>query len=370
MIENQDLRITNTLKTWPKVKKKIPLKEIGAACFWILCLVACNQNQGTEVTNSDTSNVALEETNQTQASSRKKPLHMVLGTGSVKGVYFPIGGVICRLLNRGTELHRMRCSLESTGGSIYNLRQLRADNFDLVFAQSDWQYHAYNGSSTFKDEGANENLRAVFALEADPLALIVKEQSDIQSFEDLQDRIVSLGYKRSLQHRIVDDLLAAKGWNDSSFKSVERLSDVKQITAICEDTVDAILLLSSSLNDHLSGLNDDCKLRLVSIESPEIGALIEAKPYYRVGKIPKGMYLNALDDTKSFGLGATFVADKNTSPKAIYQVVKEVVENFKDFKSLHPSLIGLDKRELPYAGISIPLHPGAERYYKEARLLK
>ena len=129
------------------------------------------------------------------------------------------------------------------------------------------------------------------------------------------------------------------------------------------------MLLSSSLNDHLSGLDEKCKLRLVPIESQEIDALIEAKPYYRVGKIPKGLYLNAPKATKSFGLGATFVANQATSPKAIYHLVKEVVENFKDFKSLHPSLIGLDKRELASAGISIPLHSGAIRYYKEARLL-
>lgn len=358
MINNRDLRMKNAIRHHLTV------------IFSILCLASCNQNQGAGVTSSEASSEAAEKAKQTQASTRKKPLHMVLGTGSVQGVYFPIGGVICRLLNRGTELHRMRCSLESTGGSIYNLRQLRADNFDLVFAQSDWQYHAYNGSSTFTDEGANEDLRAVFALEADPLALIVKDESDIRSFEDLQNRIVSFGYKRSLQHRIVDDLLAAKSWNDSNFKSVERMSDTKQISAICSDAVEAILLLSSSLNDHLSGLSDDCKLRLVPIESAEIKAIIEAKPFYRVGKIPKGLYLNASKATKSFGLGATFVADQNTSPKAIYHVVKEVVENFKDFKSLHPSLIGLDKRELPYAGISIPLHPGAVRYYKEARLLK
>jgi len=84
-----------------------------------------------------------------------KNTHLFLGTGSVQGVYFPIGGVICRLLNRHKSKHRIRCSLESTGGSIYNLKQLREGNFDLVFAQSDWQFHAYHGSSTFEKEGAN-----------------------------------------------------------------------------------------------------------------------------------------------------------------------------------------------------------------------
>ena len=305
-----------------------------------------------------------------QPSSAKKTSHVYLGTGSVQGVYFPIGGVICRLLNRKTYVHRIRCTLESTGGSIYNLRQLRENNFDLVFAQSDWQYNAYYGKSTFAKESPNPNLRAVFALEADPLALIVQQDSDITGFDDLQDRVVSFGYARALQHRIIDDFLDVKGWTEKNFKKVRRMSDNKQVSELCESEVDAILLLSSSLNDRLKDLNEGCKLKMIPITGDEVDKVIERKPYYRKSVIAKGDYLDSSKDVASFGLGATFVAQEETSPKAIYHVVKEVVENFNDFKSLHPSLKGLKKKELPYAGISIPLHPGAIRYYKEAGLLK
>jgi TRAP transporter TAXI family solute receptor len=300
----------------------------------------------------------------------KATSHLLLGTGSVQGVYFPIGGVICRLLNRHKPLHRIRCSLESTGGSIYNLRELKKGNFDLVFAQSDWQYHAYNGTSTFETDGANPDLRAVFALEPDPLALIVKSDSEIMGFDDLENRSVSFGYARSLQHRIINDLLTAKGWDDSNFKRVRRMSDTKQVGELCADKVEAILLLTSSLTDYLQDLDEKCSLRLVPIDGPEIGKMIADKPYYRTGKILNGMYLDSTEDVISFGLGATFVAMKSTSPKAIYHVVKEIVENFKDFKLLHSSLKDLSMKDLPYAGLSAPLHPGAIRYYKEARLLK
>lgn len=296
--------------------------------------------------------------------------HLFLGTGSVRGVYFPIGGVICRLLNRHESLHKIRCTIESTSGSVSNLRQLREGIFDLVVTQSDWQYHAYHGSSTFEKDGPNGNLRAVFALEADPLALIVRADSEISKFDDLQDRIVSFGYSRSLQHRSINDLLAVKGWTDNNFKEVRRMSDTRQITELCAGNVESILLLTSSLNDNLKQVSEDCSLRLVPIDGPEIEKVIQQKPYYRSGIIPKGMYLETEQDVQSFGLGAIFVASESTSPKAIYNVVKEIVENFKDFQSLHPSLIGLDKKELPYAGISAPLHPGAIRYYKEARLLR
>jgi TRAP transporter TAXI family solute receptor len=313
------------------------------------------------------------EANSSQIPTAPDPLknmsHLLLGTGSVQGVYFPIGGVICRLLNRNKYLHKIRCSLESTGGSIYNLKELSKGNFDIVFAQSDWQFHAYRGTSAFKKQGPNKNLRAVFALEADPLAIIVREDSSINSFDQLAEYSVSFGYTRSLQHRIVDDLLEAKGWDSSNFKEVRPMSDLKQVAQLCSAEIDAITLLSSSLNDNLSGIGEDCRIRLVPITGPEVSAVIKAKPYYRTGEILKNMY-SGDQDIMSFGLGATFVASESTSPKAIYHVVKEVVENFRDFKSLHPSLEGLEQSQLSHAGISIPLHRGAIRYYKEARLLQ
>jgi len=262
-------------------------------------------------------------------SKAKQLTHMYIGTGSVQGVYFPIGGVICRLLNRQTSIHRIRCTLESTGGSIYNLRELQKGNFDLVFAQSDWQYNAYHGQSAFEKQQANPDLRAVFALEADPLALIVKKDSGIEQFDDLKDRVVSFGYQRSLQHRVMHDFLDVKGISHDDFKEVRRMRDSRQVQELCEGGVDAILFLSSSLKDRLSNIPEGCDLKLAPIVDMAVNAVIE-----------------------------------------IYHVVKEVVENFNDFKSLHPSLKQLKKKELPYAGVSIPLHPGAVRYYKEARLLK
>ena len=300
----------------------------------------------------------------------KVTTHMFLGTGSVHGVYYPIGGVICRLVNRRQSLHRIRCSVESTSGSVANLRDLRSAKFDLVVTQSDWQHHAYQGTSTFKEEGPNKSLCAVFALEPDPLALMVRKDSEIKQFDELRNHIVSFGYSRSLQHRSMNDYLEVKGWDDDDFKEVRRMSDIRQVTELCAGNLEAILLLASSLTDNLKNMTEGCEFRMIPIEGPEVTTSIEKHPYYRTGVIPKGMYLDSDKDINSFGLGAVFVASESTSPKAIYNVVKEIVENFKDFQSLHPSLQTMDKKDLPYAGITTPLHPGAVRYYKEARLLK
>ena len=334
--------------------------------LFVVALSACQDKQ----VQQDDSISTEQEAAKTALETNDKISHLLVGTGSVQGAYFPIGGVICRLVNRHKHLHKIRCSLESTSGSIANLRDLEQQKFDLVFAQSDWQYHAYNGSSTFEKDGPNKNLRAVFALEADPLALLVPQDSEVNSFDDLADKRVSFGYTRSLQHRIINDFLAVKKWTSKNFKEIRPMSDERHVRQVCDGQLDAILLLSSSLSDRLRNLSDDCKLRMLPIEGDEVKQVIAQKPYYRTAKVLRGMFIESEQEILSFGLGATAVADENTSPKAIYHIVKEVAENFNDFKSLHPTLAALDKRELSNAGIAIPLHPGAVRYYREARLLK
>ena len=89
---------------------------------------------------------------------------VTIGTGGVTGVYYPTGGAICRLVNKKRKVHGIRCSTESTGGSVFNLNTIRTGDLDMGVAQSDWQYHAYHGSSKFKGKGANKELRAVFSV--------------------------------------------------------------------------------------------------------------------------------------------------------------------------------------------------------------
>jgi hypothetical protein len=84
-----------------------------------------------------------------------------IGTGGVTGVYYPTGGAICRLVNKGRKEHGIRCAVESTGGSVYNINTIKAGELEFGVAQSDWQYHAYNGTSKFADNPFPD-IRAVF----------------------------------------------------------------------------------------------------------------------------------------------------------------------------------------------------------------
>ena len=142
---------------------------------------------------------------------------ITIGTGGVTGVYYPTGGAICRLMNRDRDEHGIRCSVESTGGSVYNLNTMRQGELDFGVVQSDWQYHAYNGSSKFSDQGAYEGLRAVFSVHPEPFTVVARADADIEDFDDLEGKRVNVGNPGSGQRGTMEVLMQAKGWTMDDF---------------------------------------------------------------------------------------------------------------------------------------------------------
>ena len=168
----------------------------------------------------------------TTATTAADNTFVTIGTGGVTGVYYPTGGAICRLVNRGRKDHGIRCSVESTGGSVYNINTIRAGELDFGVAQSDWQYHAYNGSSKFKDKGAFKELRAVFSVHPEPFTVVARKDSGIKSFDDLKGKRVNIGNPGSGQRGTMEVLMAAKGWKNSDFKLASELKASEQSQAL------------------------------------------------------------------------------------------------------------------------------------------
>src|SRR5690606_15424775 len=124
---------------------------------------------------------------------------------------------ICQLVNRNREDHGVRCSVESTGGSIYNLNAIREGELDLAVAQSDWQYHAYNGTSSFESTGPNKKLRAVFSMHPEPFTVVARKDADIENFSDLEGKRVNVGNPGSGQRATAQVLMEAMGWTEDKF---------------------------------------------------------------------------------------------------------------------------------------------------------
>jgi TRAP transporter TAXI family solute receptor len=294
---------------------------------------------------------------------------ITIGTGGVTGVYYPTGGAICRLVNKGRKEHGIRCSVESTGGSVYNLNTIRAGELDMGVAQSDWQYHAYNGTSKFADQGPNKDLRAVFSVHAEPFTVVARKDSGIKTFDDLKGKRVNIGNPGSGQRGTMEVVMAAKGWTMDDFSLVSELKAAEQSQALCDNKIDAMIYTVGHPNGSIKEATTSCDTVLVNVDGPVIEKLVADNAYYRMAVIPGGMYSGSPDDTKTFGVGATFVSSTNSPSDTVYQVVKAVFENFDSFRKLHPAFADLQKEQMVKDGLSAPLHDGAARYYKEAGLM-
>lgn len=288
-----------------------------------------------------------------------------IGTGGVTGVYYPTGGAICRLVNKNRKEHGIRCSAESTGGSVYNINTVRAGELEFGVAQSDWQYHAYNGTSKFEDQGKFEDLRAVFSVHPEPFTLIARAGSGIAGFEDLKGKKVNVGNPGSGQRATMEVVMEAMGMEMSDFALASELKGSEMAQAICDGKIDAMIYTIGHPAAAINEAASTCEVELVSVAGDAINGLVDDNPYYRVASIPGGMYKGSPNETTTFGVGATFISSAAVPEEVVYTVVKAVFDNFDDFKKLHPAFGNLVEEQMIADGLSAPLHDGAAKYYKE-----
>jgi len=304
------------------------------------------------------------------AVSAQEQRFVTIGTGGVTGVYYPAGGAICRLVNMDRKEHGIRCSVESTGGSVYNLNAIRQGELDLAVAQSDWQYHAFNGTSQFKDDGPNKKLRAVFSLHPEPFTVVASKGSGIKNFEDLAGKRVSVGNPGSGQRATAEVLMNEMGWTMDKFSLAAELKAAEQSQALCDGNIDAFFYTVGHPSGAIKEATTSCDSVLVNVYNDSAKKLIDDNPYYRKAVIPGGMYRGSDNDVTTFGVAATFVSSTDVPDDVVYEVVKAVFENFDSFKRLHPAFANLNKSEMVADALSAPLHPGAAKYYKEAGLIE
>lgn len=295
---------------------------------------------------------------------------ITIGTGGVTGVYYPTGGAICRLVNRGRKEHGIRCSVESTGGSVYNINTIREGELEFGVAQSDWQYHAYNGTSKFEEAGKFEKLRSVFSVHPEPFTVVARADAGIKNFDDLKGKRVNIGNPGSGQRGTMEVLLEAKGMTTDDFKLATELKPAEQSAALCDNQIDAMVYTVGHPSGSIQEATTACDSVLVTVDGEAVEKLVEDNPFYRMATIPGGMYRGSDEDTMTFGVGATFVTSADVSEEAVYTVVKSVMENMDAFKKLHPAFANLDPKSMATASLSAPLHAGAAKYYKEAGLIE
>ena len=290
---------------------------------------------------------------------------VTIGTGGVTGVYYAAGGAICRLLNKDRATHGLRCSVESTGGSAYNVNAIASGELNFGMAQSDVQYNAYKGEGAFKDNGANDKLRAVFSVHPEPFTVLAGADAGITTFEDFKGKRFNVGNPGSGTRASMEVLLGALGWTLADFSLASELKADEHGAALCDGKIDGFFYGVGHPSANIQDPTTTCGAKLVPLTGPVVDELIETYPYYAKATIPGGMYNANPDDTETYGVLATLVTSADQPDEHVYELVKAVFENFDEFKQLHPAFANLEPEDMVSKGNSAPLHPGAEKYYRE-----
>ena len=295
---------------------------------------------------------------------------VTIGTGGVTGVYYAAGGAICRLVNKDRAKHGIRCSVESTGGSVFNVNTIKAGELDLGFTQSDVQYNAAKGLTQFKEGGAYGDLRAVFSVHPEPFTVLARKEANAKTLADLKGKRFNIGNPGSGTRSSMEELMLALGWKMSDFSLASELKADEHGSALCDGKIDGFFYGVGHPSANIQDPTTTCGAKLVSITGPAVDKLVADKPYYAKAQIPGGLYPNNPDGAATYGVLATIVTSAKVPSETVYQVVKAVFENFDEFKKLHPALANLKPENMVKDGLSAPLHEGATRYYKEKGWVK
>ena len=290
---------------------------------------------------------------------------VTIGTGGVTGVYYAAGGAICRLMNKDRARHGIRCSVESTGGSVFNINTIRAGELDFGVTQSDWQYHSTKGTKVFEKDGPFKELRAVFSVHPEPFTVLARKEANVAKFEDLKGKRFNVGNPGSGTRASMEELLSVMGWKMGDFSLASELKADEHGAALCDNKIDGFFYGVGHPSANIQDPITTCGARLVPLTGPSVDKLVAGAPYYAKVNIPGGLYAGNPNPTPTYGVLATFVTSAKVADATVYELVKAVFENFDEFKKLHPAFANLDPKDMVKNGNSAPLHPGAIKYYKE-----
>ena len=304
----------------------------------------------------------------TPTTAQAKTTFVTIGTGGITGVYYPTGGAIAKIVNKKKKEYGIRCTVESTGGSVFNVNAIMAGDLEFGVVQSDRQYQAMKGLAEWKDKGPQKDLRAVFSIHPESITLVAAVDAGIKDIMDLKGKRVNIGNPGSGQRQNSIDALTAVGLDYLKDIHAEGIKAAESAGLLQDGRIDAFFYTvghpNGSIKEATSGKR---KVRFASITG--IDKLLEKYPYYAKAFIPIKLYPSAAnkEDVQTFGVKATFVTSAKVPDNVVYAITKEVFDNFEDFKKLHPAYQVLTKKGM-LEGLSAPIHPGAMKYYKEAGL--
>lgn len=290
---------------------------------------------------------------------------VMIGTASPTGIYYPLGGSICRLLNLGTSRHGLRCAEEPSSGAVTNIESLRRGRLDIGIVPSDVLADAVAGQGSFTPRGPTTELRILFAGPDEMLTIVARKELGIRTVAQVRGTRINIGNPGSRQRANVDRAMAVLGLGRSDFIEVRELSAAEQHHAFCVKELDVIVYSVGHPNGLIHDVTRTCHGMLVDVSGPAIDRMLSEYREYERAVIPGGTYSDNPADVRTFGVRAVVVTGPRVSDTLAYEITRAVFDNFDAFRRLHPAFETLSVADMIGGSGRSPVHAGAKRYYRE-----
>ncbi len=314
------------------------------------------------------------------ATASEKITFFRIATGGVGGTYYPVGGLIAQAISNppgsrpcdkggSCGVPGLVAVAQSAHGSVANIAAVAAGEVESAFAQSDVAYWAHTGTGIYLESGKVEGIRVIAALYPESIHLVARKGSGIRSVLDLAGRRVSLDEEGS--GTLVDArlILSAFGLAETGLQA-EYLKPVPAIEKIKAGELDAFFIVAGYPASAVVELAETTGAELVPIEGPEVDLLAEKYGFFTRVTIPAGNY-KGVSTVRTLSVGAQWIVGAAVDEELVYQITKALWHDSTRplLQARHPQASAIT-RKTALDGVAIPLHPGAERYYREVGMIE
>jgi len=298
------------------------------------------------------------------AFSAKK--FVTIASGWVTGVYYPLAGAISRIAHE--KLKDVKITVESSGASVANAKLVASGDADMAILQNDIAYYALKGTKPMFDKPL-ENLRGVCSLYPEHVQIQARRDANIKSVSDLKGKRVAIGPLGSGTEQNAIQILEAYGLKLEDLGKVERLTASESSDYLKDGRIDAAFYTVGVGASAIVDTAISVDTVIVPIEAEKAKVLAQKYPFYSEATVPGGVYKGTDQPVPTVAVLAILVARAEMDADLVYRITKAMFENLKTIETAHAK--GKEvKLETALKGMPIPLHPGAEKFYKEAGLIK
>ncbi len=293
-------------------------------------------------------------------------LDILIGTGESGTFSHFAGRTICRIINKHTE--GFHCKTVPARDAVYQITNLQGGSLDMGLIDSLMLHDAIHKTGDFAFLDIHyDNLRVLVPLYDVPIALLVREDADINALAQLKGKRINAGAPRSMQHRVVDMIMKAKNWTRKDFSLLEKLpgSQSQDTMAFCHGTIQAMVHIGVHPDASLKQLFRLCKARMVNMNDNDIEKLVKDHPAFLKITIPTGIYPSLSRDVNTFGTSVTLVASGDLDDESVFKIIEALDRNRKTLNRAHPALSGFSLETAKARDAVIQRHPGIAEYFSE-----